>query len=375
MSRVEYKNITKAFGDTEVVRNFTLSIDDGEFVVLLGESGCGKSTILRILAGLETQTSGDVCIGDRLVNDLDPKDRNLAMVFQSYALYPHMTVYENIAFGLKMKGYEKDEIDRKVLWAAKMLRLEHLLDRKPKALSGGQRQRVAMGRAMVRTPEVFLFDEPLSNLDAKLRTEMRHEIKQLHRQLGTTTIYVTHDQIEAMTLADRIVVMEKGVIAQVGSPEQVFNHPANLFVAQFIGSPAMNIFDAQLSKLGGSDWTIQAPGFQLPLPPRFQANARALQRVKVGIRPSDVSVLPPADTQHHASLTQSFRIVDQELLGAYINLTLKAGSVELLCEAPGDMQFETGSTVQAYLNMDALHVFDEATGRSLNRNNPAALAA
>ncbi|RMF18626.1 MAG: sn-glycerol-3-phosphate ABC transporter ATP-binding protein UgpC [Gammaproteobacteria bacterium] len=373
MSRVQYKNIRKSFGDTEVVRDFSMTIEDGEFMVLLGESGCGKSTLLRILAGLETQTSGDIYIGERCVNGLDAKDRNLAMVFQSYALYPHMTVYENIAFALKMKKLPRTEIDEKVQWAAKMLKLDTLLDRKPKALSGGQRQRVAMGRAMVRTPEVFLFDEPLSNLDAKLRTEMRHEIKSLHRKLGTTTIYVTHDQVEAMTLADRIVIMNKGVISQVGTPEEVFHHPANLFVAQFIGSPAMNIFDGVLTRQAGNQWVIESGGSTLPLPPRFHAQATETLAVKVGIRPSDIHVLEGASHAEHLHPVD-FKVEDQELLGAAINLTLHTGDVTLLAEAPGDMKFAPGTAQRAWLNLDALHVFDARTGETLSGRNTAAAA-
>ena len=235
MAKVEFKNIKKSFGDVEVVKEFDFTVEDGEFVVFLGPSGCGKSTTLRMLAGLESISSGDIVVGGKVMNKVDAKDRDLAMVFQSYALYPHMTVYENIAFALKLKGMPKAEIDVEVRKAAKMLELDPLLNRKPKELSGGQRQRVAMGRAMVRTPKVFLFDEPLSNLDAKLRGVMREEIKHLHRELKTTTIYVTHDQIEAMTLADRIVILKDGYVAQVGTPTEVFQRPANKFVAQFIG--------------------------------------------------------------------------------------------------------------------------------------------
>ncbi|MEZ8385861.1 ABC transporter ATP-binding protein, partial [Vibrio splendidus] len=243
MAKVEFKNIKKSFGDVEVVKEFDFTVEDGEFVVFLGPSGCGKSTTLRMLAGLESISSGDIVVGGKLMNKVDAKDRDLAMVFQSYALYPHMTVYENIAFALKLKGMPKAEIDVEVLKAAKMLELDPLLNRKPKELSGGQRQRVAMGRAMVRTPKVFLFDEPLSNLDAKLRGVMREEIKHLHRELKTTTIYVTHDQIEAMTLADRIVILKDGYVAQVGTPTEVFQRPANKFVAQFIGNPSMNMLE------------------------------------------------------------------------------------------------------------------------------------
>lgn len=269
MAKVEFRNLKKSFGDVEVVKQFDFTVDDGEFVVFLGPSGCGKSTTLRMLAGLESISSGEIFVGDKLMNPIDAKDRDLAMVFQSYALYPHMTVYENIAFALKLKGMSKQDIDAEVRKAATMLELEPLLDRKPKALSGGQRQRVAMGRAMVRTPKVFLFDEPLSNLDAKLRGTMREEIKQLHRELKTTTIYVTHDQIEAMTLADRIVILKDGYVAQVGTPTDVFKRPASKFVAQFIGNPSMNMLDAKLEQ-HENNWCIRLGSLMIPLPERFE---------------------------------------------------------------------------------------------------------
>ena len=241
MANISLKNIYKVYpGNVTAVSDFNLEIDDREFIVLVGPSGCGKSTTLRMIAGLETISSGELRIGDRLVNDVAPKDRDIAMVFQSYALYPHMSVYKNMAFSLKLKKMEKDEIDKRVREAAKILDIEHLLDRKPKALSGGQRQRVALGRAMVRNPKVFLLDEPLSNLDAKLRTAMRSEISKLHQRLGTTFVYVTHDQTEAMTMGDRIVVMKDGFVHQVDTPQNLYDHPVNQFVAGFIGSPQMN---------------------------------------------------------------------------------------------------------------------------------------
>ena len=251
MASIEFKHVEKTYpGNVTVVPDLNLKIEDKEFVILVGPSGCGKSTTLRMIAGLEEISNGELWIGDRIVNDIAPKDRDIAMVFQSYALYPHMTVYKNMAFGLTLRKVPKEEIDEKVHWAAKILDIDHLLDRKPKALSGGQRQRVALGRAMVRNPEVFLLDEPLSNLDAKLRTEMRSQITKLHKQLGTTFVYVTHDQTEAMTMGDRIVVMKDGIIQQVDTPQNLYNYPCNKFVAGFIGSPEMNFIDAQLTKEG-----------------------------------------------------------------------------------------------------------------------------
>ena len=252
MSSISLKNVYKIFEDgTTAVNDFNLEISDREFIILVGPSGCGKSTTLRMIAGLEDITKGELKIGDRVVNDVAPKDRDIAMVFQSYALYPHMTVYKNMAFGLELRKVPKDEIDRRVREAAKVLDIEHLLKRKPRALSGGQRQRVALGRAMVRSPSVFLLDEPLSNLDAKLRTTMRTEIKKLHQRLGTTFIYVTHDQTEAMTMGDRIVVMKDGVIQQVDTPQNLYKHPLNMFVAGFIGSPQMNFLDGRLTAKNG----------------------------------------------------------------------------------------------------------------------------
>ncbi len=252
MANLSLKHIYKVYpGDVTAVKDFNLEIADKEFIVFVGPSGCGKSTTLRMIAGLEEISKGELYIGDRLVNEVEPKERDIAMVFQSYALYPHMTVYDNMAFGLKLRKVPKDEIDKKVKDAAKILDIEHLLDRKPKALSGGQRQRVALGRAIVREPKVFLMDEPLSNLDAKLRVQMRTEISKLHQRLQTTFIYVTHDQVEAMTMGTRIVVMKDGIVQQVDSPQEIYNNPANIFVAGFIGSPQMNFIDGTIKEEGG----------------------------------------------------------------------------------------------------------------------------
>src|SRR4051812_8230221 len=288
MASVQINDVRKSFGGFEVLHGVTVPIEDGAFVVLVGPSGCGKSTLLRMLAGLENITSGTISIGDRVVNNVQPKERDIAMVFQNYALYPHMTVADNMGFSLKLRGADKAEIDRGVKRAAEILALTPLLDRYPRQLSGGQRQRVAMGRAIVRDPQVFLFDEPLSNLDAKLRVAMRSEIKELHQRLKTTSIYVTHDQIEAMTMGDKIVVMRDGRIEQTGSPLELYDHPANLFVAGFIGSPAMNFLPGTLRRTDG------APRVELGDGTRLQAPAHAGgvdgQPVIMGMRPEHLSL-------------------------------------------------------------------------------------
>ncbi|QFU17162.1 ABC transporter ATP-binding protein [Microvirga thermotolerans] len=286
MADVSIRNIRKSFGPVAIIKGVDIDIRDGEFVILVGPSGCGKSTLLRMIAGLEDITEGEIRIGSRVVNDVPPKDRDIAMVFQSYALYPHMTVAENMAFSLKLKGTPKAEIDRRVKEAAAALGLVPLLDRHPRQLSGGQRQRVAMGRAIVRDPQVFLFDEPLSNLDAKLRVQMRAEIKELHQRLRTTTVYVTHDQIEAMTMADKIVVMHDGVVEQIGAPLELYDRPANLFVAGFIGSPAMNFVQGTL---GGQGIVLES-GAVLPLESR--PGLADGSRLTVGIRPEHLQIVP-----------------------------------------------------------------------------------
>ncbi len=357
MAKVEFKNIKKSFDDVHVVKHFDLSVEDGEFVVLLGPSGCGKSTTLRMLAGLETITSGDVFVGEKRVNNVDAKDRDLAMVFQSYALYPHMTVYENIAFALKLKGMNKADIDEKVRHAADMLELGALLSRKPKELSGGQRQRVAMGRAMVRTPKVFLFDEPLSNLDAKLRGTMRDEIKQLHRKLKTTTIYVTHDQIEAMTLADRVVILKDGYIEQVGTPEEVFHRPVNKFVAQFIGNPSMNMLQAAIVndangcrvQLGEAALTLKNTSFEN-------------QEVTLGVRPTDIHLRRELIAHDNvASIEVSLH--ERELLGANMLLKTEVGGQALLVEAP--VAELDAKTLTLYIDLNAMHLFENEHGKAL----------
>src|SRR5690554_686499 len=292
MASVTLERVTKRFGNVIAVDEASLEIRDKEFLVLVGPSGCGKSTTLRMVAGLEDVTEGNIYIGDRLVNDVPPKDRDIAMVFQNYALYPHMDVYNNMAFGLKLRKFPKSEIDRRVKEAARMLGIENLLDRKPKQLSGGQRQRVAVGRAIVREPKVFLMDEPLSNLDAKLRVQMRAELSKLHRRLEATVIYVTHDQTEAMTMGDRIVVMKDGFIQQVGAPLEVYEKPVNVFVAGFIGSPAMNFMEGVLRR-DGETYFIDAKTFKLPIPAEKAASIKNLgkyvdKQVVLGIRPEDI---------------------------------------------------------------------------------------
>ena len=286
MSSIQLNNVVKRYGPVEVVHGVDLDIKEGEFVVLLGPSGCGKTTTLRMVAGLEDVSDGELSIGGKVVNETAPKDRGVAMVFQNYALYPHMTVRKNMEFALKPMKLEPSEVDRRISETAEILGLSALLERKPAQLSGGQRQRVAMARAMVRTPDVFLFDEPLSNLDAKLRTQVRWEIGKLHKRLGTTVLYVTHDQVEAMTLADKIVIMRDGYIEQVGSPEEVFSHPRNTFVATFIGSPAMNLMSAEIR-----DGRVVSKHINVPLLDRHKNNVRDGQKVQIGIRPTELSIV------------------------------------------------------------------------------------
>ena len=363
MASLSLKNICKVYPNGfEAVKNFNLEIADKEFIIFVGPSGCGKSTTLRMIAGLEDISSGELKIGDRVVNDVEPKDRDIAMVFQNYALYPHMTVYDNMAFGLKLRKTPKDEIDKKVHDAAKILDLEHLLDRKPKALSGGQRQRVAMGRAIVRSPKVFLMDEPLSNLDAKLRGQMRVEISKLHQRLETTIIYVTHDQTEAMTLGTRIVVMKDGVIQQVDTPQNLYEKPQNLFVAGFMGSPQMNFLDAVV-RANGSDVTLEVAGQSIPLPP---AKAKKLidggyngKTVIMGIRPEDVY-----DSEmfiETAKCVFSSTIKVYELLGAEVFLYFDLGEFPMTARVDPRSNARPGDTVRFAFDVEKIHVFDKET--------------
>jgi multiple sugar transport system ATP-binding protein len=340
-----------------------IAVSDKEFVVLVGPSGCGKSTTLRMIAGLEEITSGELLIDGKLMNDVAPKDRDIAMVFQNYALYPHMSVYENMAFGLKIRKYAKKEIDVRVHEAAGILDIEELLDRKPKALSGGQRQRVAVGRAIVRKPKVFLFDEPLSNLDAKLRVQMRAEISSLHSRLQATMIYVTHDQVEAMTMGDRIVVMRDGVIQQIGTPLALYNTPVNRFVAGFIGSPPMNIMKVNLKESGGG-LVIEEAGFQIEVAAAHQDRLRSHvgRDLFMGIRPEDLTY---AEGARGGAITASVDVV--EPLGAETHIYLTVGSNQLIARVGPEVDVRVGTEIALSPNMDRVHYFDLETEASLNQ--------
>lgn len=361
MASVTYDHVTKRFGDVIAVNDLNIHIEDGEFLVFVGPSGCGKTTALRLLAGLEELTSGNIYIGDRLVNDVPPKDRDIAMVFQSYALYPHMTVYENMAFGLKLRKVPKKEIDRRVREAARILGIENLLDRKPKQLSGGQRQRVAVGRAIVREPAVFLMDEPLSNLDAKLRVQARAELSKLHQRLGTTFIYVTHDQVEAMTMGTRIAVINAGVLQQVDTPQNLYDYPANVFVAGFIGSPAMNFFNATLVERDSQVY-VDTGDFLLLIPEDRQGTYRPHlgREIIFGIRPEDVhdpDFAPPAI--HGASVEA--RVAVTELMGNEIIVYLDTDHFEFLGRFDPRTSARVGQTRRVIFNMDRMHIFDRET--------------
>ncbi len=363
MASISCRHIYKIYpGDVTAVRDFNLEIADKEFIVFVGPSGCGKSTTLRMVAGLEEISKGEMYIGDRLINDVPPKDRDIAMVFQNYALYPHMTVYKNMAFGLELRKTPKDEIDKRVHEAAKILEIEHLLDRKPKALSGGQRQRVALGRAMVRNPAVFLLDEPLSNLDAKLRTSMRTEITKLHKKLATTFIYVTHDQTEAMTMGDRIVVMKDGVIQQVDTPQNLYDYPCNLFVAGFIGSPQMNFLDATVLK-NGSTYSVDINGTVIALPADKVGNKLANyvgKTVKVGIRPEDIKDDEEFMAKHPGSKMDAVVEVS-ELMGAEIYLYMDYKGQNVMARVAPTSKARNGDKVTVALDEKKIHIFDPET--------------
>ncbi|MBI3455547.1 MAG: sn-glycerol-3-phosphate ABC transporter ATP-binding protein UgpC [Candidatus Rokubacteria bacterium] len=362
MAQVVLKELVKKFDEVVAVRDINLTIKDQEFMVLVGPSGCGKSTTLRMIAGLEEITAGEIYIGERLVNDLPPKDRDIAMVFQNYALYPHMSVYDNMAFGLKMRKFPKAEIDKRVREAALMLGIQELLQRKPRQLSGGQRQRVAVGRAIVRHPQVFLFDEPLSNLDAKLRVQMRVELKRLHERLETTAIYVTHDQVEAMTLGDRVVVMKDGIVQQVGDPLGVYSKPRNRFVAGFIGSPAMNFLECTV--VGDGDLSVETPGFRIGVPP---AQKGALERyrgkpVTLGARPEDLREARPDDPKTY----RVGAVVDVvEPLGNEILLNVSVGKNTLVARVPPSSRVRLHEQIALTLNHDRLHFFDTQTEQAI----------
>jgi multiple sugar transport system ATP-binding protein len=356
MASVGFRNIEKAYGTIKVIHGIGFDIQDGEFVVLVGPSGCGKSTLLRMLAGLEEITGGEISIDGKVVNDLESKDRDIAMVFQSYALYPHMTVRENMGFSLRLRNADPTLTAKRVDDAARILNLDKLLDRHPRELSGGQRQRVAMGRAIVRDPKVFLFDEPLSNLDAKLRVAMRAEIKALHQRLKTTTVYVTHDQIEAMTMADRIVVMHDGIIEQIGTPLELYDHPGNLFVAQFIGSPSMNVLSGTLRGTG-TGTEVEVAGTRWPVP--AQVGGTPGQAVHYGIRPGDIHIAPSG--QGIAA-----KVIVVEPTGAETELLLQIGDAQIIAVIHGRTAAKPDETIYLAIDADKAHVFDSANGKRLS---------
>ena len=365
MASLSLQHINKTYPNGfQAVKDFNLEIEDKEFIIFVGPSGCGKSTTLRMIAGLEEITSGTLKIGDKVMNDVEPKDRDIAMVFQNYALYPHMTVFDNMAFGLKLRKVPKDEIKAKVEEAARILDLEKLLDRKPKALSGGQRQRVAMGRAIVRNPKVFLMDEPLSNLDAKLRVQMRIEISKIHQRLGATIIYVTHDQTEAMTLGTRIVVMKDGVVQQVDTPQNLYNTPNNIFVAGFIGSPQMNLIDAEVKANGSQVDLVLSDTVTITLP--VEKSKKLIdgnyvgKTVVVGIRPEDVKDDPEFIAAHADSkFVSTIRVY--ELLGAEVNLHYEIGDVTCTAKVNPRTTARPGDKVTFAMDVERLHVFDKET--------------
>mgnify|MGYP000867893528 FL=1 len=368
MASVTLKNVCKVFeGGTKAVSDFSLEVKDKEFVILVGPSGCGKSTTLRMIAGLEEITSGELYIGDTLANDIAPKDRDIAMVFQNYALYPHMTVYDNMAFGLKLRKVPKDEIKRRVEEAARTLDISHLLDRKPKALSGGQRQRVALGRAIVRNPKVFLLDEPLSNLDAKLRAQMRTEISKLHKRLGTTFIYVTHDQTEAMTMGDRIVVMKDGVIQQVDSPQNLYDRPVNLFVAGFIGSPQMNFIDGTISKVGG-DYFFEFGQYKIRIPKEKNKGDvlkdYAGKKIIFGIRPENVHDEPDFLAKVQEGIVEA-DVEVTELMGSETYLYLNCEHTPITARVNPATTAKTGNRIKVAFDLPKLHLFDRETEKTI----------
>jgi len=363
MSHVVMRDLNKKYETFHAVKDVNLDIQDKEFVVLVGPSGCGKTTTLRMVAGLEAITSGDILIGNTVVNELPPMDRDIAMVFQNYALYPHMSVADNMAFGLKMRKFEKSEIEKRVKDAAEILGIHELLHRKPRQLSGGQRQRVALGRAIVRHPQVFLFDEPLSNLDAKLRVQMRVELKKLHRRLGVTSIYVTHDQVEAMTLGDRVVVMKDGWVQQVGGPMELYDQPANKFVAGFIGSPAMNFAGVRIVGQNGGLWA-ESEGLRIQVPDhlRDRVGAQAGREATLGIRPEDLHVAGDGDAPAHCFEAQ-VEVVEQ--LGSEILLDVKVGQSSMVAAVDPRVRSRIGDSVRLALNPERLHFFDGKTEAAL----------
>ena len=369
MAKIQLEKVVKRFGNVTAVDNISLSIEDEEFLVLLGPSGCGKSTTLRLIAGLEEITAGAVFIGDTLVNHLEPKERDIAMVFQNYALYPHKNVYMNMAFSLILRKFPKDEIDRRVKEAAAILGIEELLDRKPRELSGGQSQRVAMGRAIVRKPKAFLFDEPLSNLDAKLRLSMREEIRSLHDRLKTTTVYVTHDQVEAMTLADRIAVIKEGAIQQLGAPLDIYERPSNTFVAGFIGSPPMNLIDCRLVQ-DGSDRFIDAGAFRFPVSaiPNGEAIALKLKgdAVILGLRPEDLEEPEFSRIQNQAQVINA-RVTMKEPMGANVHLRVTSGPHKIIACVNSGTRAKIGDAIVLACDLSKARLYDKTSGLLLTK--------
>ncbi len=357
MAEVILKDITKIYDNKIVVNKVNLEINGNEFVVIVGPSGCGKTTTLRMIAGLEEISEGELYINQKLVNDLPPKDRDIAMVFQNYALYPHMNVFENMAFGLRIRKMSEDEIKKRVNEAAKLLEIDQLLNRLPRQLSGGQRQRVAMGRAIVRNPSVFLFDEPLSNLDAKLRTQMRSELARLHKRIGATTIYVTHDQVEAMTLADKIVIMNNGVVQQIGTPIEIYNRPKNIFVAGFIGSPTMNFVECKFKKENERTY-LQGDKWSFEIPPVYEPEN---SNVILGIRPENIFLVEPG------SAIFSGELEIKEVLGSELYLYVKCGSFTLCVRQEASHKFEIGETLYLNFKPESLRLFNKSNGQRIEK--------
>ncbi len=368
MTELKFKNVVKRYGKVEVIHGVNLEVKDKEFLVLVGPSGCGKSTLLRMIAGLEEITEGTISLDGAIINEVAPKDRGLAMVFQNYALYPHMNVYENMAFGLKQRKTPKEEIQRRVEEVGEILGLQDLLLRKPHELSGGQRQRVAMGRAMVRKPSVFLFDEPLSNLDAKLRIQMRAEIKMLHQRVKSTMVYVTHDQVEAMTLADRIVVLKDGYIEQVGTPLELFLKPVNSFVAGFIGTPPMNLLRCKVTNINQKDYLDFGDTFKLPIPPRQDAEIIDGQDVVMGIRTEEITIADEGGVDQPEWIFPGIvKVV--EPLGNENHLHVEMNGVTFVARCEGRRLVKTGEKINVAFNLEQLHLFDSKSTRAIYQDN------
>ncbi len=365
MAELVLENVSKKFGDFTAVEDFNMRVKDGEFVVLVGPSGCGKTTVLRMIAGLEDVSSGSITIDGELVNDIPPKDRDVAMVFQSYALYPHMNVFDNMSFGLKARRTSRAEVIARVEEAANILKIADQLEKKPGQLSGGQRQRVAVGRAIVRKPKVFLFDEPLSNLDAKLRVTMRAELARLHQNIKTTMIYVTHDQAEAMTLGDRVAVLKDGRIQQVAEPQVLYDSPSNLFVASFIGSPSMNFLDIKVAERDGG-LQLQARDLVIPLPAELKRNLRGFRgrHATLGIRPEDIHDVEAGPVPERVGVI-SARVEVMENMGSDIFLHLAAGGESLLARVAGGSRAQVGDSMELALDMEKAHLFDPSTGETV----------